>query len=737
MEAGHDVVVAGSDKRLAQLVGKGVWFYDAYKDVRYTPDRVHKRFGVGPASVGDWLALVGDEGIPGIKGVGAKGAVGLIEAHGDAEGIVAAVETVEGRTGNALRKAGVDALRASFALCRLDDPPLSGLVPYTPPDPEALNALYLDLGFAGLLKPTEAPSGYRTASTAEEVRALVASLGDAPVSVYALTEDPSPVRGDLLGLALSAAPDTATWVPLEALDGLSGWLADPACPKLGHDVKAATVALARRGSTLAGVVGDTALASHLVSPSGMAPHELDPLCRVRLHRALQDPDAVLGRGNGRKRWAQVPAGKRAAFACQRAEAALALWSTFVPTDAVRMAEDLDLCETLVRMELRGMPVSAGELDTVGEDFEAIRAELEGEIFALAGHDFALNSPKQLGDVLFGELGLPVLSRTKTGWSTASHVLERLEHEHPIVPLVVRWRLLRRLQDSWVTALLAAIEPDGRVRSTFHPARSFTGRLVNSHPDLGRVPGRTPEMARIRRAFRAPPGTVLLSIDYDQLGLYVLAHLSRDPALVGPLSRGEDIHAATARAVLLREDIDADDRQLGKVVNFATFAGQGRNALAQQLGVTAEEAGVLIDRFDRRYAGVRAWQDGQLEEARASHITTIAGRPWPIPDLDSEDPMIRSYAERLARRATHEASVADVTRRGLLLADHALRDAGLRTGPLLQIHDEVLFEVPDGELEAAMELAGDAMRQAYPLVVPLRVGFEVGPSWSELGTPARG
>ncbi|MCA9567644.1 MAG: hypothetical protein KC656_07370, partial [Myxococcales bacterium] len=369
VEAGHDVVVAGSDKRLAQLVGKGVWFYDAYKDVRYTPDRVHKRFGVGPASVGDWLALVGDEGIPGIKGVGAKGAVGLIEAHDDAEGIMAAVETVEGRTGNALRKAGVDALRASFTLCRLDDPPLSGLVPYTPPDPEALNALYLDLGFAGLLKPTEAPSGYRTASTAEEVRALVASLGDAPVSVYALTEDPSPVRGDLLGLALSAAPDTATWVPREALDGLSGWLADPACPKLGHDVKAATVALARRGSTLAGVVGDTALASHLVSPSGMAPHELDPLCRVRLHRALQDPDAVLGRGNGRKRWAQVPAGKRAAFACQRAEAALALWSTFVPTDAVRMAEDLDLCETLVRMELRGMPVSAGELDTVGEDFE--------------------------------------------------------------------------------------------------------------------------------------------------------------------------------------------------------------------------------------------------------------------------------------------------------------------------------------------------------------------------------
>ncbi|MEQ9325098.1 MAG: DNA polymerase A family protein, partial [Polyangiaceae bacterium] len=258
--------------------------------------------------------------------------------------------------------------------------------------------------------------------------------------------------------------------------------------------------------------------------------------------------------------------------------------------------------------------------------------------------------------------------------------------------------------------------------------------ICSTPDLGRVPGKTEDMARIRHAFGVAPGHTLLSVDYRQLGLYVLAHLTKDPALVEPLRERADMHRLTAAAVLDKtpEAITDDERQLGKVVNFATFAGQGMSALALELGVSAQEAKELIDRFDQRYAVVRAFQDEQLRLAESrGYVTTIAGRRWPIGQLGSPDPMMRGYAERLARRATHEGSVSDVSRRGLLHADRALREAGLGAAPLLQVHDEVLFEVPNDELEQAASIAADAMRGAFELEVPLRVGVEAGPNWAEL------
>jgi DNA polymerase-1 len=259
--------------------------------------------------------------------------------------------------------------------------------------------------------------------------------------------------------------------------------------------------------------------------------------------------------------------------------------------------------------------------------------------------------------------------------------------------------------------------------------------VNTAPDLSRVPGRTPEMAMIRRAFVAPPGCLLMSVDFNQLGLHVLAHLTKDPALVGPLRARADMHTLTASAVLEKpiEAITVDDRQLGKVVNFATFAGQGPSALGLQLGVTPAEAKDLIAKFDRRYALVRAFQNEQLRLAHeCGYITTIAGRRWPIGGLESLDPQLSSYAERLARRATHEGSVADVARRALLAADRALRDAGLHARPLVQVVDEVLFEVRQDELAESARVAADAMRSAFaPLEVPLVVGVEAGKTWADL------
>jgi DNA polymerase-1 len=544
------------------------------------------------------------------------------------------------------------------------------------------------------------------------------------------------VLGELVGVALAQA-GRIVYVPIdESIPApLIELLTDPARPIIGHATKDAAVALARHGVSIANVVGDSECASHLTEPSNWAPHDLTVVARFALRRALPEDDAVRGVGKRRKRWAAVSVAKAAAHAGSIADAAAKTWHELAPEVAPElMSEYLALSDTVGRMELVGIAVDRDDLERAGEDFVRIAGELEQEIFGLAGKELNLGSTKQLGAVLFEDLGLPVVKKTKTGWSTATEALERIEHAHPIVSLVIRWRRVRRLMDSWVTSLGKAISDDGRVHSTFHPARSFSGRLVNSNPDLGRVPGRTPEMARIRHAFAAPEGSVLLSVDYSQLGLFVLAHLTRDPALVEPLSQRGDIHVLTAAAVLDKspDDIDDDDRQLGKIINFATFAGQGASSLALQLGVSAKEAKQFIARFDDRYSVVRAFQDEQLRLAEErGYIETIAGRRWPIGQLRSPDQMLRAYAVRMARRATHEGSVADVSRRGLLRADQALRAANLRAVPLLQVHDEVLFEVPKDELPEVARVAADAMRNAFDLEVPLRVGCKAGPNWAEL------
>ncbi|HVE85740.1 MAG TPA: DNA polymerase A family protein, partial [Myxococcales bacterium] len=403
-------------------------------------------------------------------------------------------------------------------------------------------------------------------------------------------------------------------------------------------------------------------------------------------------------------------------------------------DPERLAEYLELSDTVVRMELKGIAIDTGQLDRAEVAFAGIERELEGQIESLAGHAFNINSSPQLGAVLFEELKLPVVSRTKTGYSTANEALERIEHAHPVVGLVLRWRLLRRLRDNWVHALRRCIHPDGRVHARFHPARSFGGQLVSTNPDLARVPGRTAEMAQIRRAFVAPPGRLLMSVDFNQLGLHVLAHLTRDPALVEPLRQRADMHRLTASTVLEKppDQVTADERQLGKVVNFATFAGQGASALALQLGVTAAQAKEYIARFDRRFAQVRAFQDEQFRLAKErGYITTLAGRRWPIGGMESLDSQLRSYADRMARRATHEGSVADVSRRALLEADRALLKSGLSAWPLVEVVDEVLFEVAEAELLESARVCSHAMRHCFELEVPLTVGVEAGKTWADL------
>ncbi|MBX3188961.1 MAG: hypothetical protein KF819_18215 [Labilithrix sp.] len=743
LAAGDDVLVAGVDKRFAQLVGERSWWYDANKDVRYTTEIVEKRFGVGPASVAEWLALVGDdsgnEKLPGVKGIGAKGATTLIEEHGSVAAVMEKLDALEGRLGKALRASRDDVVR-ELGRARLDRarplPVALDEAEWSRPDAKSLNALYERLGFKELLVADGGTVRAEPCESEDDLSAAMQRLGRGPIAIHLLVEDPAPVRAPIAGVALARAGD-AYYVPAgsAAWRSLTTWLEDASAPKIGHNLVAACVELRRAGIELRGIAGDSAVASHLTQPSNWAPHDLPVVAKHVLGRALPEDDALRGVGKQRKDWKAISLGRVAAHAGQYADASLAVWEKLAPAlEPAHVADYLAMGDVCVRMELTGLVVDPAELDHAEAAFAEIERELQAQIDQLAGRSFNVASSKQLGAVLFEELGLPIAMRTKTGWSTSIEALERIEHAHPIVPLVLRWRALRRLRDNWVHSLRRAIDADGRVHSRFHQARSFSGQIVNSNPDLGRVPGRTPEMARIRRAFVAPPGRVLMSVDFNQLGLHVLAHLTKDPELVEPLRRRADMHALTASAILERpvESITLEERQLGKVVNFATFAGQGASALALQLGVSAAEAKEYIARFDRHYAKVRAFQDEQLRLARErGYIVTIAGRRWPIGDLESLDPMLRSYAERLARRATHEASVQDVSRRALLEADRAIAREGLGARPVLQILDEVLFDVPEGELAQAARVCADAMRSAYDLEVPLVVGVEAGKSWADL------
>jgi DNA polymerase-1 len=731
---GDDVVIVGMDKRYAQLVTDQVWWYDANKDARYTPEIVRKRFGVPAAQVGDWLALVGDDDqVPGVSGIGAKGATGLLEAHGSVDAALQKLDALEGRMKKALEASRAE-IPSHLARARLDAKralpvPLEQCT-FTLPQTAALNAQLDALGFVELLISTAAATRVTICNTAAEFSA--APLSRTP-SLDVLLEDDETIHG----VALSVGEAEAWFVPRasEAWAALNSWLENPGAPKAGHDLVATRVALHHIGVTLGGVVTDSACLSHLTQPSSWAPHELPLVARHVLGRSLPDDDEVRGTGGERKKWSDLPLEKSAQIAGERADASAAIAKALTPNvDAKLLAEYLELTDTLVRMELTGIGIDTAQLDRAETAFVSIERDLQAQIEKLAGHPFNINSSPQLGKVLFEELKLPVVSHTKTGFSTSNEALERIDHAHPIVGLVLRWRTLRRLRDSWVQVLRRSIGSDGRVHSRFHPARSFSGHIINTNPDLGRVPGRTAEMAEIRRAFVAPPGRLLMSVDFSQLGLYVLAHLTKDPALVEPLKQRADMHRLTASAVLEKpaDQISLDERQIGKVVNFATFAGQGASALALQLGVSAAEAKEYIARFDRHYAQVRAFQDEQFRLAKErGYIVTIAGRRWPIGGLESLDSQLRSYAERLARRATHEGSVADVSRRALLRADQAIRAKGLKAVPLVEVVDEVLFEVNEAELHETARVCSEAMRHAFELEVPLVVGVEAGKTWADL------
>jgi DNA polymerase-1 len=787
-ELGHEVVIVSSDKDFAQLLGEGVRMHDTLKDVVYDRELVKKKWGVWPEQMVDYLALMGDssDNIPGVDGIGQKGAQQLLEEHGTLAALLQKVETapdtLKPRVRTALSGAGRDAALLSKELATIEQHALipMGIVDLVieDADPAELNALFTRLEFYSLLTRDQAKKA-RTDGQAEggdvvvcgspeDVREQLALLiarsspaaAGTEIAVFAVVDGGSHLHGSLTGLALATAEDGGVYVQCGSgsgddarLSALVPWLQDPSKPKTIHDHKALTVLLARRGITLRGVTFDPQLASFLINPTKILPHRIDAVTKEYLHRTLPVRKDLSGSGKEEKQLKDVDVVEVARFGVDLAQATWALTPLLKTLVKERNQEayfddvDLPLSQVLAGMEQAGVAVDVKELAIIGDELRARLAASTLSIHAHAGRSFNIGSPKQMGEVLFDELKLPVIKRTKTGYSTDAEVLERLASKHEICREILEHRKLDKLINTYVDVLTQEARSDGhsaeqRVRCTFQQTTGATGRLITTDPDLQRTPVKTDEGVRIRRAFVATKDAVgrervLIDADWSQIELRLLAHVTGDPLLVEAYRTKEDIHRKTAAQIFkkLPAELSKQERDVGKTINFATIYGQGAQALSQQLRVEREEAQRYIDQYFESYKGVAAYVEWAVEVAEEKgYAETLLGRRRIIPELKSKSPMDRGFGERVAVNTPIQGSAADVCKVAMVRIAQRLALEAPRARLLLQIHDELVFEAPPEDADLVGRVAKEEMERSLvgnvQLRVPLVAEVGVGRSWGD-------
>jgi DNA polymerase-1 len=613
---------------------------------------------------------------------------------------------------------------------------------------------------APLPEPSTA-EGYGPYASVTTLEALAAWIAEATAAgVVALdteTDGLDAMRANLVGFSLATAPGRACYVPLrhadaagnvpeqvpaeQAIAALAPLLADPTVLKVFLNAKFDLMILARAGAPPASPEDDVMLISY-AQDAGRHGHGMDELALLHLHHACITYDQVTGIGRARVPFGQVPIEAATAYAAEDADVTLRLWRLLRPalrtTGALALYEQIErrLTPVLLEMERAGITVDADDLRAMSKDFEARMVVMEQEIHRLAGFPFNVGSPKQLGEVLFDRMSLAGGRRMKTGaWGTDSSVLQGLADQgHELPARVLEWRQLQKLKSTYADALVTQINPEtGRVHTSFAMAIASTGRLSSTDPNLQNIPIRTEEGSRIRRAFIAPPGHVLVSADYSQIELRLLAHVADIPALKQSFAAGEDIHARTASEVfgVPMQGMDPMTRRRAKAINFGIIYGISAFGLGRQLGIGAGEARAYIDAYFLRYPGIRAYMEKAKEEARIhGFVTTPYGRRCWVPGIDDRNPARRGYAERQAINAPLQGGAADIIKRAMVRLPAALAAAGLTARMLLQVHDELLFEAPDEEAEATAALARRVMEGAATLSVPLVVETGSGHTWAE-------
>jgi DNA polymerase-1 len=771
-ERGLDVFIVTADKDARQLIGDQIKLYNLRKKTLIDAQVLEQEWGIRPDQVVDFLALTGDsvDNIPGVPGIGPGFAAGFLKEFGTLDRLLAEVSRVKAPKKKQALREHADTARLARRLVTLRDDLAITLdwdaLKTQTPDIRVLGALCTECGFHRFRDelgvsdqaPKAEPSWhaiYHTIDSRESFRAFLEELRRQPR--YCLdteTTDIDPLRAKLVGLSFCWRAGEAYYVPLcgpsgasvlqehETLADLQPILTDPAVEKVGQNIKYDMLALGRAGVELAGPLTDTMVLSYLLE-SGERNHNLDQLAHRLLDHTMIPISDLIGKGKSQARMDQVPVARVAEYAGEDADATWrlaeilgakvrqeGLWELYAELER-------PLITVLARMETAGIAVDTARLRQLSSEFATRMAVLETEAYALAGRTFNINSGPQLRHVLFDELKLPSRQKTPGGeQSTAQEVLEELAQTHRFPALLLEHRQLAKLKSTYLDSLPGLVHPhDGRIHASFNQSVAATGRLSSSDPNLQNIPVRTEEGRQIRQAFVADrPDWLLLTADYSQIELRILAHFSDDPALCRAFAHDDDIHGAVAARIfgVAGAAVTESQRRVAKTVNFGVIYGLSAFGLASRLGIPQAEAAEFIEAYFQEYAGVDRFITATLEKALAAgRVETILGRRRPITGIKSTAGRLRNLAERTAINTVIQGSAADLIKKAMILIDRDIRQQGLEARMLLQIHDELVFEAPAAEISWLARLVNRAMTAALDLKVPLKVDIASGPNWLEI------
>ena len=787
--SGHRVLISTGDKDLAQLVTPQVTLINTMAKPPEVLDEaaVLAKFGVPPSRIVDYLTLIGDtvDNVPGVAKVGPKTAVKWIDEHGSLDGVLAAAPTIKGAVGDNLR-AALDWLPTGRKLITVvTDCDLAGEVPGWPQldglalgevQREGLLDFFNRYGFKTWKRELEADPGdpaepvtagptqpaastlareYETVTEMAQLQAWVDRLMQAELAaVDTETDSLNPMVARIVGISFAVEPGRAAYVPLahagpdapqqlpldEALAILKPWLEDETRPKVGQNLKYDLHVLANHGITLRGVAHDTMLQSYVLEAH--LGHSLEKLAERHLGRHGLSYEDLCGKGVHQIPFAQVDVAKATEYSGEDSEMALQVHQTLWPrlqlearlTDVYQRIE-MPAMLILQRIERHGVLIDAAVLAAQSRDLGERMVALEQAAYDIAGQPFNMGSPKQIGEIRFGKLGLPVKKKTASGApSTDEEVLQQLAADYPLPARILEHRSLAKLKGTYTDKLPGMVNPaTGRVHTNYAQAVAVTGRLASNEPNLQNIPIRTPEGRRVREAFVAPPGHVIMSADYSQIELRIMAHISEDPGLLHAFSEGIDVHRATASEVfnVPLGAVSGEQRRYAKVINFGLIYGMGAFGLASNLGIEQKAAKDYIARYFERFAGVRRYMDAtKASAAELGFVETFFGRRIYLPEIKGGNAMRRAGAERQAINAPMQGTAADLIKLAMIAVQAALDAEGRATRMVMQVHDELVFEVPEAELPWAREAVPRLMAGVADLKVPLLAEVGVGPNWDE-------
>jgi len=762
---GMDVYIVSGDKDLLQLVTDHTTVIDTMRDRRFDPAGVLDHLGVKPEQVVDFLGLVGDssDNVPGVPGIGKKTAIKLIGEFGSIADLLKQVDKVDAKKVREHLVTCADQALLSRQLVTLDSAvPLSYEsedLKAAPPDREKLKQLFKELEFTTFLQAiTPAPESVaqctQLVTTRESCLQVLSQIREArQCALNCMPADLEPFGSKPSGISLAADADRVFYLPLTpahsgdedccdrewVLQQLKPVLEDERIRKYGHNIKHEIIQFRRFGIELRGIASDSMVASYLLNP-GKHSHSLEEIALEWLDHKMIDYRELAGSGRKELAFDQIDAGQVMNYACERCRLSLEAAALLLPRlgregfDRLFYEVELPLIEVLATMEMNGVKIDAGTLQKKGREFEAFLSAATQTIYQAAGEEFNINSPQQLGRILFDKLQLPGAKKTKTGYSTDVAMLTGLSQVHPLPAEVLKYRSISKLKSTYVDALLGLISPDtGRIHTSYNQTVTATGRLSSSNPNLQNIPIRSAEGKKIREAFIAEEGWLILSADYSQIELRILAHLSRDPLLVESFKRGEDIHRRTAAEIfgLMPELVTEGMRREAKVINFGIIYGMSSFGLAQELGITPKAASAFIENYFHKYQGVKTYIDSELKEAKEKgYVTTLMKRRRYLPEINSRNLAARQFAERTAINTPIQGTASDMIKMAMIAIHNRIKSERLKTRMIIQVHDELVFEVPRDELTAVSTLVKEEMEKVAGLSIPLEVDVSWGISWSE-------